>query len=160
MFNRVKIFIVSAALVASFVDEGSAQAPKLDEAACVSLAATIASSTGAQFDRWSPSRTSIFMRHPATKSFRIGCDSRILAIDVDQPIPGSDFYLLLDRTSVIMFGARSGQGRALAESCYKTALSDKELLMAEVGDRNLSIDCNVVLRGEGGVFMGVSARTQ
>ena len=124
----------------------------------MSRAAAIAEQTGAQFDRRSPSGANIFMRHPALNTITISCDRGLFNIMVYKPIPDREFYEILDRASMIMFGSRPGQGRTLAQSCHKKALDKKASLMAEVEDKILSIDCNVVLRAEGAVFMGISAR--
>ena len=154
----IRVFSVSLIMSSSFVTLGFAQSPKLDEVSCMRLAAAIVGQTGAQFDRRSPSGANIFIRHPAMNSLTLSCDRGLFNMTVDKPIPSREFYEILDRTSTIMFASRPGQGRSLAQSCHKKALDRKSSLMAEVEDALLSIDCNVVLRAEGAVFMGISAR--
>lgn len=158
MFERLQSLIWSFVLSMSFVGSVSAQSVKLDELTCMRRAAAIVEQTGAQFDRRSPSGTNIFMRHPALNSLTLSCERGLFNMTVDKPIPDREFYEILDRASTIMFASRPGQGRALAQSCHKKALDKKSSLMAEVEDALLSIDCNVVLRGEGALFMGISAR--
>lgn len=157
MCNRVKAVFVSGVILALPV-HAKADSPKFDQVTCMRHAAEIVEQTGAQFDRLSPSGANIFLRHPSLKTLTLNCERSLFNLAAVKSIPDRDFYDVLDRVGSIMFGARPGQARALAQRCHKMALANNDLLMGEVVGSLLSVDCNVVLRGEGGFFVGMSAR--